>query len=822
MNTISRLLLTCLMLVSFALASPLLADEEKRIAFVVGNAEYQAGRLATAANDAGLIAQTLQAAGFDVSGARDLDGESLRAAFRDFLDKAQASGPDTVAFIYLAGYGVQFEGENYFVPVDAKIASSTDVPVEALRVSDYTKRLAGLPLKASFVVLDAARVSPFAKSGQPLAGGLALAEPEPNMLLAFNAAPGTVGPEESGPYGAYAQALAEMIREGGLFPSEIFAGVRMRVSEATKGAEVPWSDSRISAPFVFFERAADAPAPALASDRMVAMSSKPLRDLGAQDAYAAAIVRDSVQGYEDFLAAYPSDLLASRVRALLAARREAITWHRTCRVNTPDAYWSYLRRYPNGPHAAEARWRLEALAVPQAPPASFAPIEYDVPPPPPAEIIYVERPVLILADPAFALPPPPPIVLLAPPPPYLVFTPPLVVAEPFVLPVPVFVPIPAYVDPPRYVAPPPPTNVIFTNIHNTTVTNNIINVINEQRAAAPPGVLVPPTAAAVVAGAAAGAIAAKVAMPPAVARKAAGVRGEGFPKRRPGQAMPSAQPPQKQPPGVLGPAERRPGLALPGMESKPLPGREGKPGAAAEQKPPDGRPGAAQRRPGLALPGMEGRPLPQRKGKAGAEAEQKPPAGPPGAARTRPGRAVPGVEGKPLPEREGKRAPERPLGRLPGAHEAQLGAPAQKEPAPRGLPRGRKLAPPPPAGGVRQKPQETFPRREGQFWGRPPLGQVERPQGFAPPEARSRTPSREPGPSAIPRTQLPQRPRQFQRQGLPPQTYRAPRPAGQHQFFRPPPASLPAGLAPRQAQQWRSPQPQMWRPQAQQWRPQQP
>src|SRR3979490_1775666 len=112
---------------------------ERRIALVIGNANYRAGALPTSANDAGLIAQTLQAAGFDVSGARDLDGESLRAAFRDFLDKAQASGPDTVAFVYLAGYGLQFEGENYFVPVDAKIVSAQDVGVEALRVSDYTK-----------------------------------------------------------------------------------------------------------------------------------------------------------------------------------------------------------------------------------------------------------------------------------------------------------------------------------------------------------------------------------------------------------------------------------------------------------------------------------------------------------------------------------------------------------------------------------------------------------------------------------------------------------------------------------------------------------
>ncbi len=112
------------------------AHAEKRIALVIGNAGYQAGALNTPANDAGLIAQTLQASGFDVVGARDLDQDSLRRAFRDFLDKASASGPDTVAFLYLAGYGLQLEGENYFVPIDARIARDTDVPAEAVRISD--------------------------------------------------------------------------------------------------------------------------------------------------------------------------------------------------------------------------------------------------------------------------------------------------------------------------------------------------------------------------------------------------------------------------------------------------------------------------------------------------------------------------------------------------------------------------------------------------------------------------------------------------------------------------------------------------------------
>src|ERR1700732_2585923 len=103
---------------------------EKRIALVLGNGAYTKATLATAANDAGLIAQTLQAAGFDVVGARDLDGDTLRRSFRDFIQKAEASGPDTVAMVYLAGYGMQLAGENYFIPVDSALSRDTEIPIE--------------------------------------------------------------------------------------------------------------------------------------------------------------------------------------------------------------------------------------------------------------------------------------------------------------------------------------------------------------------------------------------------------------------------------------------------------------------------------------------------------------------------------------------------------------------------------------------------------------------------------------------------------------------------------------------------------------------
>ena len=158
--------------------------------------------------------------------------------------------------------------------------------------------------------------------------------------------------------------------------------------------------------------------------------------------------------------------MARRVRALLAARREATIWRLTVASDTPQAYWSYLRRYLHGPHRADALRRLALRAYAAEPPASFAPIDYDVPAPAPEELPYVERPALEFADADFPPPPPLPIYFLPPPPVELIeLAPPLPAVEILALPIPVFVPIPVWCHRPGHVAP-PPENVIFNNIHN--------------------------------------------------------------------------------------------------------------------------------------------------------------------------------------------------------------------------------------------------------------------------------------------------------------------------------------------------------------------
>ena len=433
--------------------------DETRFALVIGNDEYKSAKLATPANDAGLVADALTAAGFTVTGARNLDQATLRESLREFLGQAAAAGPDAVVVVYLAGFGVQFAGENYFVPVDADVARDVDVPLQAVRVSDFAQPLAALPGRVKIVIVDAARQNPFARGGDPLASGLALVDPASGMAVAFNAAPGTVGPDEPGPYGAYATALTEMIAAGGLALDDVFARVRLRVSEVTGGGEVPWYASRFDEPFFFTERTADAP-PSPNVVPLADLRDKPMRSYSsADDAYAAAIALDTMEGYEQFLAIYPSSPFSRRIAAMLAVRREEITWRRCVFNNTPPAYWSYLRRYPKGPHAWDARRRLGMLGAPFEGPPDFALYDFGVPPPPPDEMGFIDRPVVMFWGPGYEPPPRPPAFFLPPRPrEFGALPPPPAPRERFFLPAPGAAVVRAFVRPPRTVTvqPAPP------------------------------------------------------------------------------------------------------------------------------------------------------------------------------------------------------------------------------------------------------------------------------------------------------------------------------------------------------------------------------
>jgi hypothetical protein len=94
-------------------------------------------------------------------------------------------------------------------------------------------------------------------------------------------------------------------------------------------------------------------------------------------------------------------------------RREALTWQAAAAAGTPQAIWTYMRRYPRGPHFPDARRRLAGLAAPLDPPPRFDPYDFaGLPAPSEAELETLDRPAMTFDDPAF--PPPPPVGDLLP------------------------------------------------------------------------------------------------------------------------------------------------------------------------------------------------------------------------------------------------------------------------------------------------------------------------------------------------------------------------------------------------------------------------
>src|SRR5215467_1854017 len=110
---------------------------ENRVALVIGNSAYETvTALPNPANDAKAMADLLTAAGFEVVSAPNLSQNEMRQAIANFAGMAAGKGPDTVTVVFYAGHGLQVDGENYLVPVDARIQRESDVSLQAMRLTD--------------------------------------------------------------------------------------------------------------------------------------------------------------------------------------------------------------------------------------------------------------------------------------------------------------------------------------------------------------------------------------------------------------------------------------------------------------------------------------------------------------------------------------------------------------------------------------------------------------------------------------------------------------------------------------------------------------
>ena len=240
-----REVLTLIVLLAIGLwMAPSAVHAAGRVALVVGNSAYaEMGTLPNSGNDAADVAAALGRLGFEVETVRDADRAGMNAALRGFT--RSSVGAD-VALVFYAGHGLEMDGVNYLVPVDARLERDTDVRFEAVTLDDVLAAVEGAALRV--VVLDACRNNPLAGSMQLTSASRSVSRGSfgelnedllgTETLVAYAAAAGTTAADGTGRNSPYTAALLSFLEQP-LELSALFRRVRGQVLEATSGAQRP-------------------------------------------------------------------------------------------------------------------------------------------------------------------------------------------------------------------------------------------------------------------------------------------------------------------------------------------------------------------------------------------------------------------------------------------------------------------------------------------------------------------------------------------------------------------------------------------------------
>lgn len=254
-----RSLWLCLVLLSFWPPAAARAAET-RVALVIGNGAYAASPLTNPGNDARAMAAVLRQLGFDVTLLRDLGRRALRAAIRDFGRRLVAG---STGLFYYSGHGMQVQGRNYMIPVDADIQDEPDVAADGVELANVLQYMHYGASNPNFVILDACRDNPFEKSYKSARQGLAGVDAPRGTLIAYAAAPGQTAWQ--GPHGGlspFTSALIKRLPTPNLSPLSLFNRVSLDVLEAERGSggrrpQEPWvSASALPETFFFADRRA--------------------------------------------------------------------------------------------------------------------------------------------------------------------------------------------------------------------------------------------------------------------------------------------------------------------------------------------------------------------------------------------------------------------------------------------------------------------------------------------------------------------------------------------------------------------------------------
>ena len=330
-----------------------LQGPEQRVALVIGNSNYQnAPQLANPDNDAQSMAQFLNSAGFEVISATDLTQNDMLRVVQDFSAKVSARGPNTVAMVYYAGHGVQLAGENYLVPVDAKVSSQTELVNNSVRLVDVMSTLETIPSRMRIVILDACRNNPFPNVND--AGrGLAIVDAPNGSIVGYSTAPGTEALDGAGGHSPYTQAFLNIAREPNVPIEQLFKRVRLQVNQTTSGAQIPWESSSLTSDFTFFGDTAVAANRAPVNAPVVQMASN-LPSRSTRQAYDYVLSEGRPEYYQEFIAMYPHDPLCDHIRWLLSNLLLSQAWHQAVLANSPIGYKAFYDSYGNSPYAQVA------------------------------------------------------------------------------------------------------------------------------------------------------------------------------------------------------------------------------------------------------------------------------------------------------------------------------------------------------------------------------------------------------------------------------------------------------------------------------------
>jgi len=290
------------------------ARAEKRVVLIIGNSNYEnVARLANPANDAALMAETFKSAGFDkVDLRRDLKIADMRRALREFVDSAHEAD---VAVVYFAGHGIEVDGSNYLVPVDAALQRDVDIYDEALSLDRIL--VAVEPAKQlRLVILDACRDNPFSRSmkrtlaSRAVGRGLAKVEPtNRNTLIAYASKAGSTAADGEGKNSPFSAALAKHVTKPGLDLRKAFGYVRDDVLKSTSNRQEPYVYGSLGGD--------DLPLVPAAAVAPAAVATQVDSDSAVRRAYELALQAGVRDAWEAFLQAYPDGFYANLAKVQL-------------------------------------------------------------------------------------------------------------------------------------------------------------------------------------------------------------------------------------------------------------------------------------------------------------------------------------------------------------------------------------------------------------------------------------------------------------------------------------------------------------------------